>query len=839
MNHPFVPVVICYAGGLLLARGISLPPMVLFGTAAGVVLGALFWPAARYWLLLILLALAGLCHLSCRLNVMAPDDLRRVLGQRTELVTIQGRLCETPSWRLQERRGVETAHTLATLDALQLRRGNTTRSVSGCVLVRTPGRLGEDLLAGRLVEVEGVLGAPKGPAADGLFDYRQYLQWLGIYYQLTAARASDWRLVPENGGPIQPAWTDRFTQWAQRTMSRGLPVEDESLRLLWAMALGWKTALTPEVSLPFMQTGTMHIFAISGLHIALIAGILVSLLRVVRLPRGACGLVVIPLIWFYTGATGWQASAIRSTIMMTVVIAGWSLRRPGDLVNSLAASGFIILVWDPTQLFQAGFQLSFFVVLSIALLRSPFEPLRRQLLQPDPLLPQALRPRWRRRLDPALNYLTTALATSLAAWIGSLPLIAYYFHLATPVSLLANLVIVPLSSLALMCNLGSLVCGPLCEWLTVLFNHSGWFWMELMVRLSHWLANLPGAYFHVRSPTGLEFLLFYGVIFAWLTGWLTRPERRGWTFSVLGGLGVFWLIQLGQAARTTRLTVLAVGGGDALYLDGPGWSQNSLIDAGSESASQFIVTPFLQAQGVNRLSRLLLTHGDARHLGGASNVIQEFNPQAVAISAAPFRSTVYRRLVKARDQQPLSARPVLRSGDRAGPWTVLHPSDGDRFPLADDSALVLRGQWSGVRVLLLSDLGGLGQQALIERETDLRADIVVSGLPGKSEPLIDELLDRIQPQIIILSTGNRPVSEQASAPVLDRLRRRGVPVVDTDRDGSVTLDMNSAGWKVRTQAGRSWRGKPNPPERESPRIRGHQAGPIHEPTRVGDEVTRL
>ena len=150
-----------------------------------------------------------------------------------------------------------------------------------------------------------------------------------------------------------------------------LPVEDEELRLLWAMTLGWKTALTDEVSEPFMRSGTMHIFAISGLHIALIAGILVAVLRAAQLPRGACGALIVPVIWFYTAATGWQSSAIRSTIMMTVIIAGWSLRRPSNLLNSLAASGFIILVWEPSQLFQASFQLSFFVVLSIALLLPP------------------------------------------------------------------------------------------------------------------------------------------------------------------------------------------------------------------------------------------------------------------------------------------------------------------------------------------------------------------------------------------------------------------------------------------------------------------------------------
>src|SRR5436309_13040442 len=177
---------------------------------------------------------------------------------------------------------------------------------------------------------------------------------------------------------------------------------------------------------------SMHIFAISGLHIALLAGVLVELLRVLQIPRGLCGWLVIPLIWFYTAATGWQPSAIRSTIMMTVIIVGWALKRPSDLLNSLAAAGFIILLWDPQQLFQASFQLSFFVLLSIALLLPPIEKIRQRLLQTDPLLPPELRPRWRRLLDRPIRSVTASFATSLAAWLGSLPLSAYYSQLFTP-----------------------------------------------------------------------------------------------------------------------------------------------------------------------------------------------------------------------------------------------------------------------------------------------------------------------------------------------------------------------------------------------------------------------
>src|SRR5207247_8918344 len=92
-----------------------------------------------------------------------------------------------------------------------------------------------------------------------------------------------------------------------------------------------------------------------------------GLLRAFGLTRATCGLLILPLIWFYTGLTGWPASAIRASIMLTVVVVGWALKRPSDLINSLFAAALIILIWQPQQLFQAGFQLSFFVVLCIIL----------------------------------------------------------------------------------------------------------------------------------------------------------------------------------------------------------------------------------------------------------------------------------------------------------------------------------------------------------------------------------------------------------------------------------------------------------------------------------------
>ena len=798
MKRPLVPVALCYAGGLLLAAAIQPPVSVLFAAAFALLALTLVLSRLRSLLLWPLVLVIGWTNLVSRTAVVAPDDLREVMVDAAALVSVRGTLAETPSLRTFSRAEQESTRTLAEVKVTSLGRGTNWQPATGRIMVNTPGTLPDNFFAGQNIEIYGVLAAPPTPVAAGLFDYRTYLARQGVYYQLKAGSPTDWRVVAP--GLTTPPFTDRFVVWAKRTLAHGLPQEDEPLRLTWAMALGWKTALTKEVTEAFMRSGTMHIFAISGLHIALIAGILVNLLRVGQLPRMACGVIVIPVLWFYTAATGWQSSAIRSTVMMTIIIGGWALRRPTDLLNSLAAAAFLILLWEPLQLFQASFQLSFFVVLSIALFLPPLEKVRDRLLQTDPLLPPELLPRWQRLGRPVFHWTLTCLATSLAAWLGSLPLTAFYFHLFSPVTLLANLLIVPLSACALMCDLGSLLCGGWLPWANELFNHAGWFWMSLMIQVSRWAAGLPGAYFYVPPPSPLTFLVYYGLLIGTLSGWLLARERRARVVVAMLLLVALYSWRWTQAQSEVQLTVLPLNGGHAVYVSAGGSKNDWLIDCGNTNSVEFILKPFLRAHGVNRLPRLALTHGDLQHVGGAEEFNESFRVTEVFTSTVRFRSAAYRRILATLDHPPRE-RKLIHLGDELSPWRVLHPTKQDAFAQADDGALVFLGDFCGTRVLLLADLGRPGQNALLARVTDLRADIVVTGLPVQTDPLGDALLDAVQPRVIIVADSEYPATERAKPQLIERLGARGVPVIYTRKAGAVTITIRPDDWTLRAPDG--------------------------------------
>jgi len=801
MKGPFIPVTVLYMAGLVLGHVWAPPLVALFGAWYIALLGFALWPRRRSWLLGGALVLAGWTNLAVNTAILSPADLRTALGNEPQLGPVRGRLVATPTVRVSVLKGRETRRTSAVIAVEALCRDGPWHGATGRVIATMPGVLDAAFHGGRTVEVAGVLRPPSGPLAEGLFDYRAWLAGQGIYHELGSGGPDDWQLAGERASPPSPPWSDHFLRWAQGVLALGLPEEDAPVRLLWAMTLGWRTALTDEVSEPFVRTGTMHIFAISGLHIVLIAGILVTLLRVMQVPRSACGLLVVPWIWFYTAATGWQSSAIRATLMMSVVIVGWALRRPSDLANSLAAAGFLILLWDPRQLFQASFQLSFLVVLAIGLLAGPIGQRLRGWLAADPFLPEPLVPWWRRRLEGPLGALVVAAGTSTAAWIGSWPLIAHYFHVITPGGLVANLVIVPLSSLALMSNLGSLICGAWCSSLTELFNHSAWFWMTVLLRFSEWMAAQPGVAFNMRSP-GLPALFAY---YALLLGCVTPElrQRRRWigTVALPGLVLALSLAGSWQAGRhTTVVTVLALRSGAALLVDAPGRKDDLLVDCGDETSAKAGVAPFLQAQGVNRLERLLVTHGDVRHVGGAELVDSRFRPRRITVSAAPSRSPSYRQLLRSLDRTP-GRQEVASAGNSVAGWTVVHPAGSEKHPQADDNVLVLAGGFGALRPLLLGDLGTAGQAALLERRTDLRADIVVAGVPARGEPLSDALIAAIQPRLIVVQDGEYPASEQARPEWRRRFEDHGVPVLYATTDGTVTLRLKPDRGEVATMRG--------------------------------------
>ena len=207
MKRPLLRAGLLYVAGILIGNFVSVPLSILLPVSLAVAITAIAWTNARIYLLYPLLLLTGWTGYTFNTAITSPHDLRRVLGTGPEIVTVRGILSETPTIRYSEVAEKTLWHTMARVDVSAARpnRGEW-KSATGRMAVTTPGLL-TNLFAGQTVEITGVAAPPKFAAAEGLFDYRNYLRRLGIYYQLQTSGEPDWQIL---ASPRKPPLADRF-----------------------------------------------------------------------------------------------------------------------------------------------------------------------------------------------------------------------------------------------------------------------------------------------------------------------------------------------------------------------------------------------------------------------------------------------------------------------------------------------------------------------------------------------------------------------------------------------------------------------------------------------------
>ena len=370
--------------------------------------------------------------------------------------------------------------------------------------------------------VRGVLAPLPPDSAEATFN--DFLSNLGIRQTLTRAR-----LLRETSPPV---WFRRFCdqteQRLEKILAHGLERHPEISSLYIAMLLGEKAVLSSDQQNAFMRSGTFHIFSISGLHVSVIAVALQSVLQLLQLPRRATVALSVAILWLYLEVTGINSPAVRSFLMIAFLFSRKIFRLPGNPLAALAAAALTTLLLDPMQLFSTGFQMSYAVVTALVVMGVPLAERFLAAWHPFAALPR-INWRWRHHvLDWISRALIGSLTAGAVAFLASAPSGIGYFHLFSPGSLLANLLIVPLSSLAIIGGFLSLLTGlaGLLS-LSALFNSAA----ALTILAMDWLAQhgtrLPGVYFdaHFRyawlAPVSL--VAMTGVMFAGLAGrWAGR-----------------------------------------------------------------------------------------------------------------------------------------------------------------------------------------------------------------------------------------------------------------------------------------------------------------------------
>lgn len=555
-----------------------------------------------------------------------------------------------------------------------------------------------------------------------------------------------------------------------------------------ALLLGRREALDPAITRRFTDSGLIHLLAISGAHVALIGAAVFLLLIALRRSRRTATLVTLAVLALYLAIIGAPPSAARAGIMLALVLVARLVQRPSAPAAIIAATAFALLAWDPLNLLDAGFQLSFAGALAITLLRPA-------------LLALAPR-RWHRHAW--FRYGLDPLATSFAAFVATAPIAAAQFGRVAPVSLLANLPAVPLTSLALLGVSAALVLDPLAPPLARLVADGAGVALDLLLWVADRAAATPWGHQLVAPPrwTWWALAAALALIAADLAA-KSRPRVR-WAVASTVVVAVFVLLPLlapiGEGAL--EIAVLDVGQGDAIALRTPK-GRWLLIDAGPRDArsdaGERRVVPFLLAQGARRLEAMVLTHPHADHIGGAPAVLRTLPVARLIDPGAAVASPFYEETLaaaRARDVRYLRARQgaVLRLDGLE--LTFLWPDgrllDADANPNEISAVILLR--YGAFSALLAGDAEAPAEQAMLRRYgTRLRATLLKAGHHGSATSSTPAWMHAVRPSEVVISVGRRNRYGHPTPSVLNEYRDDRLPVLRTDRDGTVRIRATADG----------------------------------------------
>ena len=340
------------------------------------------------------------------------------------------------------------------------------------------------------------------------------------------------------------ARVERARRQAAGRLAIGIEKWDVVPSLIQAMMLGCRGEMSPAMRKVFRNSGTIHVFAISGIHIALVACMLIVVISTLGVPRPYWVLGLAPLLTFYTVVSGEQPSAIRACLMSIIYFAAPLMGRRSNGGVALAATALIVYMRSPALVFNIGCTLSFAVMGGLIVFCRPFCDAGHRLLRLPQLKEQVrlfeaagnlAHARWLRWCGVALVFLADSVAVSLAAWLVSLPLTAFYFARFTPGGIFANLVIAPCAFMVMAAGGLGLVSSFASDWVASCFNHAAGFFTVIMVRTAEIVANCPWGNFRVERWTPW-------LVWCWFLG---LSALAVWLYARRSDDGLAWLEETG------------------------------------------------------------------------------------------------------------------------------------------------------------------------------------------------------------------------------------------------------------------------------------------------------
>ncbi len=623
--------------------------------------------------------------------------------------------------------------------------------------------------------VRGELKAIRGLANPGSFDTE-----LAARIQDIGGRMSV-EVSQLTYSASEPTWTDKLSTINQTAKDKVYAVmAPQDAAILIGMVLGGYEGIDSTTVRNFSTTGLVHILSVSGSHIALLVGFVLSLCHMLKLPRQLTVVLAAVIIIFYTLLCGFSPPVLRSLLMGLAMLVGLSLGRSSQRGTILGATAFAMLCYRPLWLWDVGFQLSF---LSTAGLIYLLPPCRDYL----------------KRYLPEL--LADTLAVAVAAQAAALPLLVHYFHQISLSSLAANLIVVPLVEFVLVVALVGLVLSILCSVLGSFCLVLAASILGISLRLTDYLAAIPWAVVTVGALPAATALIYY--LGLWLALGLPPMEdlsknlRRLGVLCCCGGFALYYAL-VGLLPRPFTVYFLDVGQGDCAVVQTPE-DEIIVIDTGglrgNFNTGERIIVPFLRYLGAKQVDVLLLSHGHHDHAGGAARLATMMPITTVMLPYGETGEDVEQLLHIVQGKSQVE---YLETGEQFSVGKcIINVVSCPKEIVGDDSnerSALVQLTYGAAQVFFTGDATADAELAVAGQ--DIGSAVLKVSHHGSKHSTVREFVRAVQPQTAIISVGADNRFGHPGSSTLETLAQEGAAIYRTDTMGALKVTFTDAGHLV-------------------------------------------
>ncbi|WJE51779.1 DNA internalization-related competence protein ComEC/Rec2 [Bacillus cereus] len=628
------------------------------------------------------------------------------------------------------------------------------------------------LHAGMTCAFQGEMKVPPEARNFYGFDYRDYLQKQKIHFLFEAKEISNC---------TQNSLT--FTQWVFLLRQNAvLKVAEmfpgQSGAFMNALLFGDRQLMTFEVEEQYQQFGLVHLLAISGSHIVLLLAIGYFILLRIGLTREMTTIFLVVCIPLYMFLAGASPSVIRASVTGVMLLLALMHAIRLSSLDALSMTAILMLVYDPYMVFDIGFQFSF--IGSFALLLSS-----NRLLHRDNSLIQ------------------NTIYLSVISQLASTPILLYHFGYFSPYSIFLNLIYVPfLSCMVLPCSIVIFLCALFVPFVSTWLAHGLSVCLMFSNEILQYCGNLPFLRLTFgQTPLFLVVLYSFSIIGIFVV-WENMVSKYILSIAVVLFLFICSCHYASPYFRASgSVTFIDVGQGDAILIRLPYDKGIYLIDTGGAipvkkeawqkkkhefSVGHDILLPFLQKEGIRKIDKLIVTHGDTDHMGAAKELLSTIAVEEIVFGKKREDTVLEKELRQIAKQKNIRVN-IVEEGDRwqvdEAAFTVLSPNGGENGD--NDSSIALWAKLGGFTWLFTGDLEEKGEQRIIKWYPELRADILKVGHHGSKTSSSSSFLHLIQPQKAIISAGEHNRYGHPHQEVLERLLELEIEIWRTDKQGAV------------------------------------------------------